>query len=151
MKFFYFCVALMLLASDRALAQRDTVFVERPVPMYGLKDGATATIFSVLIPGAGQMYAGRGGKGFVIFALSAGSALAAANAIKCDTTYSFSNTNCESNAQAFWIVGGISWLYGVLTANGDVEEHNSRIRRRARASLSSMGGGMRVRIDIPIP
>ncbi|MHA2232693.1 MAG: zinc-ribbon domain-containing protein [Candidatus Hodarchaeales archaeon] len=70
-----------------------------PPGSYGRKDGALAAILSLIIPGAGQTYCGRVGRGIGIFFL-----------VGC----------------LIWFLIGIPiWIWGIFDANDSAKKYNA--------------------------
>lgn len=103
------------------------------------RDPRTAIAISVLIPGGGQVYAGRPAKGVGIFAVAVGSAVAGAalsTPQKCGTAYFTPNgggpptplpyCNPAKRTPLYVGIGAYvaSWVYGWATAGGDARAHN---------------------------
>lgn len=71
-----------------------------PPGAYGRKDGVVAAILSFIIPGVGQMYCGRVGRGIAIFF-----------GVICGFI--------------FIIPGIIVWIWGIFDANDSVKKYNA--------------------------
>jgi len=109
------------------------------------KDPTLATILSILIPGAGQMYAGKPLKGALVIVSILGSLGVAASVQdpeECSET-SFNGgaairTCTGGNPPSFQIALGAaaaSYLFGIATAGNDARDYNTS--RRHRVSLRS--------------
>jgi TM2 domain-containing membrane protein YozV len=139
-------------ATARAVAAiaRDTTVAppkgQHPPTIVGRKDPATATLLGVVLPGAGQMYAGRTGKGLALLGLSVGAVVTGAqlsSGTACTVTVPNpgSNvyvTNCTDGKRGPLHAGvGVavaSWLYGAITAAGDARDANAVETRHASAT-----------------
>jgi len=102
--------------------QPTSVAASRPVPH---KDPQVATILGVLIPGAGQFYAGRYGKAAAVFAgtlLPAGIAVDAHNN-HCDAGPCTPNRSVQTVAIGTAV---LVWGYGWVTAGHDARLHNDQ-------------------------
>ncbi len=96
-----------------------------------IKDPGTAIVFSLLVPGGGQIYAGKPGKGTFILLGSVGAlALGAASSSQTCTLYSCAqdNTGLQLGAAAALVL----WGYSMFTAGADVREYNSKISELAK-------------------
>lgn len=100
---------------------------------FGWKDPELASILSFVVPGAGQLYAGRPDKGSLIFggtALATGVAIFEAAQTSCVTAYGGS---CSSRTVAA-ISGATAaaiWIVGWVTAPRDARVHNERLLSEA--------------------
>ena len=132
-------------------AARPTARVSRAAA--GQKDPGTATAMGLLFPGAGQLYAGRSGKGLGLLGLSAAAVVggaAASSTDKCTTTVEgtgnvYSQTCTEGKRGPLYAgvgVAVVSWLYGAFSAAGDARDANEEAHRHARATpmLERTGG-----------
>ena len=124
-------VALTACAVSFAGAQQPTTTARVRSVQY--RDPDLATALSVVVPGAGQLYAGRLGKGLAIVG---GSAAAIAIAIdanqhssKCDGSNTSSTGSCRvTGVQTTAIVAGVLvWGYGWLTAGRDARMRNAQM------------------------
>lgn len=92
------------------------------------KDPALATALSVLIPGGGQLYAGRLGKGLAVLggtAAAIGIAVDANQSSRCDGGGHSCNVH---GVQTVAIVGAVAvWGYGWLTAGSDARRRNAQM------------------------
>lgn len=122
-------VLLLALAARAGIAQRpDTTGLR-----FG-KDPASAALFSVVIPGSGQFYAGKPGKaaqilGGIAIATAmtihfANSEVACTNgpSTTCDATRSSNTTMLTFSVLS---IAGF-WTWGILTAPDDVREYNRK-------------------------
>ncbi len=128
-------------AHDASNAVRPSVQLSRTA--VGHKDPGTAALLGVLFPGAGQMYAGRTGKGLGLLALSAGAVVggaAASSSDKCTTSQqgNILTMTCTDGKRGPLYAGiGVavaSWLYGAISAGGDARDANEAAQRHARAT-----------------
>lgn len=80
-----------------------------PPGVYSRKDGALAAILSLVIPGVGQMYCGRMGRGIGIFFL----------------------TGCL----IWFIIGIIPWIWGIFDANDSAKKYNAYLDAYGRPPI----------------
>lgn len=86
----------------------------------GYKDPTAATLFSVVLPGGGQMYAGETGRGFLILAGAFGS-LIVGGAIAGD------DQENEEVGGAIAAIGFLSfWIYGMIDAGDAAHRTNEK-------------------------
>jgi hypothetical protein len=123
-------LAVCAVASRQAYGQQQPV----PVPREAAKSRSTpykdpnlATALSVLIPGGGQLYAGRWGKGLAVLggtAAGIGIAIDANQSSRCD-----GGGPCNVHGvQTVAIVGAVAvWGYGWLTAGQDARRKNAQM------------------------
>lgn len=106
----------------------------RPAPAAHLESPVIAPIISVFLPGGGQMYAGKVGKGFGLLGLFSVTALiGAAGAVTCAGTYANSGNGDCSRSPVFTAVGVITvgtYLYSIISAPSDVRQYNKRQQAR---------------------
>jgi hypothetical protein len=120
-----FSSALALLASGTAISAgiaQQPPAKSRSVPH---KDPELATILGIVIPGGGQFYADRYGKGLIVLG-----GTAAGTAIAIDAAHNQCNGHSCSNSglQAVGIVGAaLAWGYGWVTASRDVRRRNDQM------------------------
>lgn len=109
-------------------------------PSY--KDGSLATVLSFMTPGMGQFYIGRGGKGFLIFGSALGG-IAYSSQLRCANRSDFSGDCFEykKNSSAGYIVAGVAYVWGLLSAASDAEEHNMRLLRIERSRVGDGDNG----------
>jgi hypothetical protein len=89
------------------------------------KDPTLGVVLSVILPGAGQFYAHRVGKGLAILGVYSTGIALAARPVKC------TSSTCASDDRSIWLVAaGAAWLLGVVSAGEDVSDWNSETRRR---------------------
>lgn len=117
------------------------------------KDPALATILSILIPGSGQMYAGKSMKGaLVIVGLfgSLGVAASVHDSEECSQTSSNGlppvRTCTGGNPPAFnvaLVTAAASYLFGIVTAGEDARDYNRSRHRQAslRPTIDRREGG----------
>lgn len=111
--------AVTLSASVRAQQPSPAL---KPQPI-GYKDPQLATLLGILVPGGGQLYADRVGKGIVLLG---GSAAAIAIAVHGATSTCGVQSSCGSSSAT---TGGVLaavllWGYGWATAARDARLHN---------------------------
>jgi hypothetical protein len=110
----------------------------------GHKDPGTAELLGVLLPGGGQLYAGRTGTGLGLLGLSAAAVVTGAalsKDSKCSSLFdqsgnTFNMTCTKANHGPLADGEGVafaSWLYGIVTAAGDVRDANAVVHH-ARAT-----------------
>jgi TM2 domain-containing membrane protein YozV len=90
--------------------------------VFPLKSEAMAATWSQLVPGGGQFYAGKPGKGFLLLGMAVGGA---AIALSCDD-----GVECLPNLLLGSLVSLTSAGVGMLTAPGDAREYNEKHARR---------------------
>jgi TM2 domain-containing membrane protein YozV len=90
--------------------------------VFPLKSETMAATWSELVPGGGQFYAGKPGKGFVLLGVAVGGA---AIAFSCDA-----GVECLPNLVLGSLVSLASVAVGRLTAPGDAREYNEKHARR---------------------
>ena len=90
------------------------------------KDPELATVLSVLVPGGGQLYTERWGKGIGLLGASAAFAAIAIDASNSKCTV---GNNCNTHAveTAAIIAGAVAWGYGWATAGRDARRRNSQM------------------------
>jgi hypothetical protein len=131
------CAALiglaLILSGSQASAQQTNS------DSYGYKDPGTATLFSVLITGGGQMYAGNLKKGATLLAIGYGSAIAGWTASYASCDYS-----CSLAPAA---IGGLvslgTWVYGIMDASSEARSYNTRhgLKALAQPVIAPLPGG----------
>src|SRR5580704_10860286 len=97
----------------------------------GVKSPGIATLISVVIPGGGQMYADKVGKGLALLGITYGSLIG--GAVLSTTSCSVYN-GCSVDLTPLYIGGVISlgtWIYSMATAGGDARDHNASLGLRA--------------------
>jgi TM2 domain-containing membrane protein YozV len=95
----------------------------------GWKDGGTATILSLLIPGAGQMYAGEVGTG-VLMLLTSSVALGLAI-----SEYGSCYDDCGGAAAAAGIALGVD-LVSLIDAGSAANRHNKKLLKQRQVGLA---------------
>jgi hypothetical protein len=147
MRFTFTLTVALLLLPVHLRAQTAAPPTVRPAPAtVGHKDPVTATVLGVLLPGGGQMYAGRTGKGIALLALSTGAVVSGAalsrkgtcSVFVPDPASSIYITEC-TDRKVGPLHAGIgmavaSWLYGAFTAPGDARAANEAAQRHASAT-----------------
>ncbi|HEY2378087.1 MAG TPA: hypothetical protein VGH98_19080 [Gemmatimonadaceae bacterium] len=97
------------------------------------KDPELATVVGVLVPGGGQLYAGRYGKGLGLFAASAvGVALAldSRHSNRCSVGISCSSDALKAGGI---VIAALGWGFGWATAARDARKQNSQMLNNARS------------------
>jgi hypothetical protein len=114
------------------------------------KDGSVATLWSFLITGAGQIYAGESGKGWGLMALgvvTGVTGIAAANASVNSAAYGDSNSGAESAATGLLVISVGTWIYSLVDAHSAVARYNERNGYAVQPILAPSGAG-RARIGL---
>lgn len=126
----------LMFAADAGLAQATDPSADRP----SFKEPGTATLIGVLVPGGGQLYAGKITKGLTLLAVGygsivAGTALAVTN---CDDIGDYEDGCTKSLTPLYIGYGGYlaSWIYGLATAGGDAREVNAKNGYQRRTSIA---------------
>lgn len=113
--------ALLLPATSLAQQTQDTLTTRQRM-LY--KDPGTATLVSVLMPGAGHLYAGETGKGLGVMAVSAGSIGAGYYFSSCPGAQ-------DSCGQTPLYIGvGLhlaNWIWSIVDAGDAARRHNRRL------------------------
>ncbi len=124
------------------------------------KDAGLATVLSVVVPGAGQMYAEETGKGFLMLLGAVGSiAIGSAASTKATPNiYSPGNPALGVSGATYYgspanntplviggAVGGVIWLWSVLDAAPAVRRTNAK---HSRVSLIPLHSGLALRIAL---
>ncbi len=101
----------------------------------GYKDPNAAALWGYILPGAGHVYAGESGKGFVLMVGSVG-ALAAGTIVtlnsgdeSAEVGYDYDFSVGETNWTPFYIGGGafaLGWIYSVMDAGKAAERTNKK-------------------------
>lgn len=143
-------VVASLLLSSAPLAAQDSTTAQPPA----YKDPQLATVWGLVVPGGGQMYAGRGVKGAQLFAGSAGALTVGYLMSSRSCTWIGDSDSCSADRrQSFVIAGSIGallWIYGLATAADDAHDFNARARALSQARLQPMitrsGVGLAARV-----
>jgi TM2 domain-containing membrane protein YozV len=121
-----------------------------PETQDGYKSPGIATLISVVVPGGGQMYAGKIGKGLVLLGISAGAvitgeALAVTTIGSCNVD---ANGNVSSSCGSInrtlaplYIGTGVAlgaWIYSMVTAGGDARAYNAKLGQRAELPVQPL-------------
>lgn len=146
---------LLALAVPKTVSgqSRDTVYlpVRSQQTVILAKDGGTATLLSILLPGGGQFYTDRPGKGAAIlgaYVVGAAAGLASYKAGSCSSgnlggySYTLCSKDETAGLYAGLAVAGVAWLYGAFTASGDADSWNSSRGIRVVPSPSGAGLGL---------
>lgn len=115
----------LLLAFPCVLPAQDSL----PKKLEDRKDPGTALAFSVFAPGAGQMYAGKPGKGAALLVASVGALVLGA----ATTTETCTGLTCTTNYTGLQLGVAASialWGYSMVTAGADAREHNAKLEKR---------------------
>ena len=127
--------ALFTLTPTVVTAQHTTATAPQPAPNSSAKNPGVGAMLSLFVPGGGQMYAGRPGKGVALLLMSVGGLAVAYNAarhedILCD---SCNNPRNETALLVGAVVGVGTWIYGMADAPKQVrrwnQEHGFRTAR----------------------
>lgn len=124
-------LALFVLATAASAQRSDTVFV-----VHGMhtKDPATGTILGLLLPGAGQMYAGKVGEGVALLGVAIAAPLIGAH-IESTRASQRSDSGVSGTQYVTAVVGFAAWAFGWSNAAADAESYNaSGVRPTAFAS-----------------
>ena len=152
------CVILILTAvllSNSTVRAQDTATVAsasaaiRIPPSW--KDHKLASVLGFMMPSMGQFYVGRTGKGTVIFASALGGAIYAGTS-SC-THRDFANECDERTLHSEgYILTGVAWLWGWLSASNDASQHNLQILKWAQSGQYGIydagGNGLGFRIAV---
>ncbi len=143
----HFLIAIILLCTfdlSRANAQHSVRDSSRITSFVTPKDPQLATILGVIMPGAGQLYAGRPIKGGLLIAGFSGAIIGgvATSCFGCCSYYERSRS-CEGNLTPYYtglaVAAGL-WIYGFATSASDAEKTNRKnLRRLAISPLVSIG------------
>ena len=115
----------------------------------GVKSPGIATLISVVVPGGGQMYADKVGKGLALLGITYGSliggiVLSAGRASTCSVDGNgnlTSGCNVNRDLTPFYIGGAISvgtWIYSMATAGRDARAHNASLGLHATLPVEPM-------------
>jgi hypothetical protein len=110
---------VLALASSRPLVAQQSIAPPQ-------KDEATAIVWSGVVPGGGQFYAGKPVKGAILLGLTTA---AAVNAFSCDPSGAIGS--CFPDLMLLGVVSISTWTVGRLTAAGDAREYNENHARPA--------------------
>ena len=148
---------ILMLNSGQVFAQQKTV---------GYKDPKTATSWGYLLPGAGHLYAGEGGKGLLLMVGSVG-ALAAGTIMTINSgdedaevgyDYDFSKGATDWTPSYIGLgVYAVGWIYSVVDAGKAAERTNRkrglsvlpvRLEPYAAAGVAGKVCGVRLRVKL---
>ena len=148
---------ILMLSSGQVFAQKKTA---------GYKDPKTATSWGYLLPGAGHMYAGEGGKGLLLMVGSVG-ALAAGTIMTlnsgdedAEVGYDYDFSVGETDWTPSYIgmgVYAVGWIYSVVDAGKAAERTNRkhglsrlpvRLEPYVATSVARRVCGVRLRIEL---
>jgi len=131
--------ALFTLTPTITTAQETTTTAPQPAPSASPKDPSLGVMLSLLVPGGGQMYAGRPGKGVALLLTGAGGLAIAYAAFGNETLFC---SECASSDYNPWPVVMVAagaglflgaWIYGIADAPTQVrrwnQEHGFRMAR----------------------
>lgn len=124
-------LALMFTASSSVAQATDPSSVGRA----SFKEPGTATLIGVLVPGGGQLYAGKITKGLTLLAVGYGSIIAGTVAAveTCDIDGCSRSLGLLYAGYAGYLA---SWIYGFATAGRDAHEVNASNGYQRRASIA---------------
>jgi hypothetical protein len=89
---------------------------------YSPKDGAVGVLFGFLLTGGGQFYAGNNAKGATLLGLSLVEVVTAVSIVgQCDP---YCTDSQITTAEALLLPAVFNWVYGMVTAPGDVRKWN---------------------------
>jgi hypothetical protein len=154
MKNFLIALVLVCIASTPALAQAPQA------PQVGYKDPGTATLFSVVVPGGGQIYSGETQKGLLLMGgglagLILGAAMTSSSAgVSCDDDFSCEDDTNYAPAALGYLTYLGTWVYGIIDADDSANRMNaSRGIARALSGnvaplVASSGGDTSVGVTI---
>ena len=132
------CCLVILLAAPASAQRVDTVVVVHSAPA---KDPATGTILGVLLPGGGQMYAGKVGEGMALLGVAIAAPLIGARIASTRPPLpGVSGTTYLSG-----LVGFAAWAFGWSNAANDAEAYNGTVRASALPSASGLTVGLSLR------
>jgi len=109
----------------------------KPDPSY--RDPGTATIYSVVLPGGGQLYSGETKRGLAML-VGSGAAVLAGTALSSPATCdydpsSFSGLSCKEANYTPRTIGLLAyagiWAYGIFDAKKSAERQNTRRSKQA--------------------
>lgn len=123
------------------------------------KNPSTATLWSVFIPGGGQMYAEENWRGVSLFTGSAVGALLVVGALHnetvCDLSFDgFGNAieHCPGRKDGMFYSGialaVVPWLYSLVDAPQAAKRFNARHKIALRVEPAPRGRALRVRVSI---
>jgi len=131
-------VVASLVLSSASLAAQDSTTAQRPV----YKDPQLATVWGLVVPGGGQMYAGRGVKGAQIFAGSAGALTVGYLMSSRSCTWIGDSDSCTADRRQSFVIAGtigaLLWIYGLTTAADDAHDFNARTRALSQARVQPL-------------
>ncbi len=113
------------------------------------KDPAAATLFSILIPGGGHLYAGEARTGFFLlgssFLATSVGAVLTLDSVEADCSAGFYEPCEEATNYTPLVVGAtyaaLAYLYGVVDAANAAERHNDKMRALSAGLTYSRAGG----------
>lgn len=113
------------------------------------KEGGVGVLFSLLITGGGQIYAGKAGKGVGLLLTSVGAIVVGAAASTCTTSSYSYETTCNAGPLAVGAAVAIgNWIYSMASAPSDVREWNAKHSLasgpRALPHLARTGSGTEI-------
>lgn len=139
-------LVVLLLAGSTTVAQAQAT---QPI---GYKDPTTATLFSFLLTGGGQMYAGEVGKGALLLGTSVAAIVAGAalsTDASCDAYF-----DCEdANLTPLYVGAGVSlatWIYSLADASKAAARANAKLSRQAVMPTVSPGAGGSTRLGLAV-
>jgi len=117
---------------------------------YSPKDGAVGVLFGFLLTGGGQFYAGNNSKGAVLLGLSLVEVVTALSVVgECDP---YCTDSQITTAEALLLPAVFNWVYGMVTAPGDVRRWNEEHLRfsRVRPVVQQVAGRTGVGIEVGV-
>ena len=128
MKFRLFAIIVMLCLLVSQASAQTTKHAK------GYKDPQIATAWSYVLPGAGHMYAGEGGKGFLVMAasvggLAAGTIMTLNSNEDCEVGYDYDFESCGESWTPFWIGSAAyaaGWIYSIVDSGKAAQRTNRK-------------------------
>jgi hypothetical protein len=114
-------LAIVLLPTAASAQQTESQF----------KSSTTGVALGLLLPGGGQMYSGKFGKGVAVLSITFASLLAAD---KAGCTSDCPGGLERSVAFPLAILGLSTWIYGMATTPADVRVYNAELAQRSAAT-----------------
>ena len=117
------------------------------------KDGSTAVLFSLFLTGAGQMYAGKTGKGVGLLLGAIGAFAVGAATTGSNCSAALYDDSCDVGPLVAGAAVGVGlWIYSMASAPNDVREYNrargfqvARVAPTARQRSGATEFGLAVR------
>ena len=105
--------------------------VTQPVPGTSRKAPGTATALAFLVTGAGHIYAGEGGTGFILLITGAAAPYIGASLSNCNDSYNgyYYDSSCDYTPLYIGIgVSAFTWLYSLVDAGRAAKRTNRENR-----------------------